>query len=117
MPERNHRIDTRRASRRRQRSEGRYYQDEHRDRGKGGRIESVDLVKHGAHQTHGSRGPAETAEDSSQRQRQGLVRNQLHNTCTSRPERHADTDLVRALGDLVCHHAIDPEHRQHERQA
>ncbi len=64
----------------------------------------------------GSTRARETDDHSADRERQRPTQYEADDIAPLGTERHADADLVDALAHGVRHHAIQPNHRQHQRE-
>ena len=62
-------------------------------------------------------GTHETEGRTRKTQAQRLPQEAAHELCRARPERYADADLARALGDGICRQAIDADRRERKGQA
>ena len=84
------------------------------DGGKGERVGGADAEENPSHQARQTRRGGETDHYAEERQARALSQNDLEHVASLRPQRNAQTDLMRALAGDIGNHAVNSDTCQHE---
>ena len=110
--QRNHRIDSRGASRRKVAGDrGDQHHHPYRQKHRHGISRGEAEEKSGDESTHSDR-DTQTGGDTDHDENHGFAHDQAHNVLTLRAEGHADSDLVRSPCDVVGHQSEQPDGRK-----